>query len=54
MHDIVHTSIEFIRQHAAWAGPVLFLVSFGESFVGFSLLFPGTTMSSVCVNFNCK
>ena len=44
MHDIVHTSIEFIRQHGAWAGPVLFLVSFGESFVGFSLLFPGTTI----------
>ncbi|HUO92824.1 MAG TPA: DedA family protein [Rhizomicrobium sp.] len=44
MHDIVHTSIEFIRHHAVWAGPVLFLVSFGESFVGLSLLFPGTTI----------
>jgi len=44
MHDIVHTSIEFIRHHAIWAGPILFLVSFGESFVGLSLLFPGTTI----------
>lgn len=44
MHDIVHTFIEFIRQHGAWAGPVMFVVSFGESFVGLSLLFPGTTI----------
>ena len=44
MHDIVHTSIDFIRQHGAWAGPVMFVVSFGESFVGLSLLFPGTTI----------
>jgi len=51
MHDIVHTSIEFIRLHAVWAGPVLFLVSFGESFVGFSLLFPGTTIMVIAGTF---
>jgi membrane protein DedA with SNARE-associated domain len=44
MHDIVHTSIELIKQHSGWSLPILFLVSFGESFVGFSLLFPGTTI----------
>lgn len=44
MHDIVHTSVELIRQHSAWALPILFVVSFGESFVGLSLLFPGTTI----------
>ncbi len=44
MHDIVHTFVEFIRIHGAWAGPVMFIVTFGESFVGFSLLFPGTTI----------
>jgi membrane protein DedA with SNARE-associated domain len=51
MHDIVHTSIELIRQHADWAGPILFIVSFGESFVGFSLLFPGTTIMVIAGTF---
>jgi len=44
MHDIVHATIAFIRQHQDLAFPVMFLVSFGESFVGLSLLFPGTTI----------
>lgn len=44
MHDIVHACIHFIRLHSVWAGPVMFVVSFGESFVGLSLLFPGTTI----------
>jgi len=44
MHDIVHTCIAFIKLHSSWAGPVMFVVSFGESFVGLSLLFPGTTI----------
>ncbi len=44
MHDIVHNTIDFIRQHQGLAFPVMFLVSFGESFVGLSLLFPGTTI----------
>jgi membrane protein DedA with SNARE-associated domain len=44
MHDIVHTTIEFLKQHQQLALPIMFLVSFGESFVGLSLLFPGTTI----------
>lgn len=44
MHDIVHSSIEIIKHHAGWAFFVLFFVSFGESFVGISILFPGTTI----------
>jgi membrane protein DedA with SNARE-associated domain len=44
MHHLVHDIIAFIRLHGAWAGPVMFVISFGESFVGFSLLFPGTTV----------
>jgi membrane protein DedA with SNARE-associated domain len=44
MHDIVNTCIEFLKQHSEWAGPIMFVVSFGESFVGLSLLFPGTTI----------
>jgi membrane protein DedA with SNARE-associated domain len=51
MQDIVHSTIEAIRQHGEWAFPVLFLVSFGESFVGISLLFPGTTIMVIAGTF---
>lgn len=44
MEGFVHHIIEFIRLHSVWAGPIMFAVSFGESFVGFSILFPGTTV----------
>jgi membrane protein DedA with SNARE-associated domain len=44
MNEFVQTCIAFIKMHGEWAGPVMFLVSFGESFVGLSLLFPGTTI----------
>ncbi|HEX9159385.1 MAG TPA: DedA family protein [Rhizomicrobium sp.] len=44
MHHFVHACVAFIKLHGAWAGPVMFIVSFGESFVGLSLLFPGTTI----------
>jgi len=40
MHDIV----TFIAHHAIWAGPIMFIVAFGESFAFVSLLFPGTAM----------
>ena len=44
MEHLVQNVIEFIKLHAVWAGPIMFVVSFGESFVGFSILFPGTTI----------
>ena len=44
LENLVHTTVEFIKLHQDWSFPVIFLVSFGESFVGFSLLFPGTTI----------
>ncbi|HEY3638016.1 MAG TPA: DedA family protein [Rhizomicrobium sp.] len=47
MHDFVHNFIAFIRENGAWAGPAMFVVSFGESFVGLSLFFPGTTIMVV-------
>ena len=47
MHQFVHEFLAFIKAHSAWAGPALFLVSFGESFVGLSLFFPGTTIMVV-------
>ena len=42
--NLTHGVVEFIKLHHQWAFPVIFLVSFGESFVGLSLLFPGTTI----------
>lgn len=51
MHDVVHASIELIREHEGWSLPILFLVSFGESFVGLSLLFPGTTIMVIAGTF---
>ncbi len=44
MEHLVQNTVEFIKLHAAWAGPIMFVVSFGESFVGLSILFPGTTI----------
>jgi membrane protein DedA with SNARE-associated domain len=44
MEHFVHATIEFIKLHSMWAGPIMFIVSFGESFVGISILFPGTTI----------
>ncbi|MGA7673986.1 MAG: DedA family protein [Rhizomicrobium sp.] len=41
---MIHEIVAFIGRHAIWAGPVMFAVSFGESFAFVSLLFPGTTI----------
>jgi membrane protein DedA with SNARE-associated domain len=41
---MVHDIVDFIARHAVWAGPIMFLLSFGESFAFLSLLFPGTTI----------
>lgn len=36
--------MNFISLHAGWTFPILFLISFGESFVFVSFAFPGTTV----------
>ncbi len=36
----VHTVIEFVRAHEAWAAPVVFALAFGESLAFLSLLLP--------------
>lgn len=38
----------FIAAHRAWALPLIFLVSFGESFAFVSLVVPGTTILAAC------
>lgn len=44
MADQVHAFIHFLGAHSQWAGPVMFIVAFGESLVFVSLLFPGTAI----------
>jgi membrane protein DedA with SNARE-associated domain len=36
--------LDFIKAHSEWAGLVMFITAFGESFAFLSLLFPGTTV----------
>ena len=44
MESFVAAAIAFVDAHREWAGPLLFLVCFGESFAGVSLLVPGTSI----------
>jgi len=44
MADLTASLTSFIAAHAEWTFPVMFIVSFGESFVFLSLLFPGTAV----------
>ena len=39
----VHHVVEFVREHAAWAPPIIFALAFGESLAFVSLLFPAWT-----------
>lgn len=40
----VHTVIDFVKEHEAWAVPIVFLLAFGESFAFVSLLLPATAI----------
>ena len=40
MHDIVQQVTDFVREHAAWAAPVVFVLAFAESLAFISLLVP--------------
>ena len=40
----VQELVGFIAAHAIWAGPIMFLVCFGESLAFLSLVFPGTSI----------
>lgn len=44
MDDFVRDLIGFVRLHAEWTGPIIFLVAFGESFAVVSLFVPGTAI----------
>ena len=38
--DIVQSTIDFVREHEAWAAPIVFGLAFGESLAFISLLIP--------------
>jgi membrane protein DedA with SNARE-associated domain len=44
MEHLVQPTLDFLSAHSGWAFPVMFIVSFGESFAFLSLLFPGTSI----------
>jgi membrane protein DedA with SNARE-associated domain len=44
LEAVVETVVTFVREHESWAGPVAFLVAFGESFCFLSLIIPGTAI----------
>lgn len=44
MDHLARTLFEFVKAHQDWAGAVMFITAFGESFAFLSLLFPGTTL----------
>jgi len=39
-HDIVQQTIDFVRDHAQWAAPIVFVLAFAESLAFISLLVP--------------
>ncbi len=41
---MTHQIVAVIGAHANWAGPIMFVLSFGESFAFLGLLFPGTAI----------
>lgn len=44
MEDIVRSVLAYIQLHAAWAGPIVCLIAFGESLAFISLLVPATAL----------
>lgn len=40
MEDFAHAMAEFVREHQAWAVPIVLLLAFGESLAFISLLIP--------------
>lgn len=44
MQGLIDQMIAAIGAHSGWAGPILLVFAFGESFVGLSLILPATTV----------
>lgn len=44
MDDVIATTTEFIATHRSWAGPIVGLLAFSESFAVIGILIPGTAI----------
>ncbi len=44
MESHFNALVDFLAAHASWAGPAMFVVSFGESLAFVSFAFPGSTL----------
>jgi len=44
INEVIHYVTEFVRQHQAWAAPIVFFLAFGESLAFLSLLLPATVI----------
>lgn len=44
MENLVNTILDFVRSNEAWAAPIVFVLSFGESLAFVSLLLPATVI----------
>lgn len=44
VQHLVELIVTFVREHQSWAGPIAFLVAFGESICFLSLIWPGTAI----------
>ena len=40
MEDFAHALADFVRDHRAWAAPIVLVLAFGESLAFISLLIP--------------
>jgi len=44
INEVMQYTTEFVRQHQAWAVPIVFFLAFGESLAFLSLLLPATVI----------
>ncbi len=44
LDNVVHLTMNFVRDHQAWGPPIVFFLAFGESIVFLSLLIPATVI----------
>ncbi|MDN0076099.1 DedA family protein [Crenobacter sp. SG2303] len=44
LHELTTQTLDFVREHEAWAAPIVLVLAFGESLAFLSLLLPATAI----------
>jgi len=44
LHELITQTLDFVREHEAWAAPIVLALAFGESLAFLSLLLPATAI----------